>query len=318
MTSKSKKVEEPSEGAAEEKPKEKEKKTPEKPKRTSRKKTAEKEAKKQEPKEETLKEPESIKEQPEIKQEQTSEATGDTPGEVTTVTAGEGKREEGGESSVEEAQAVWTPRTMLGDRVYKGEITSIKQVMELGIPIKEVGIVDKLLPGLKEEMVDVGRVQRVTDSGRRMRFRVVSVVGNEDGYVGLGEGKAREVGPAIRKAIDQAKMSLKGIKRGCGSWECGCGTPHTVPMKIKGKAGSVKVTIIPAPKGVGLVSGEVAKKILSLAGIKDAWVSTSGHTRTGINFAKAVFNALISTNYIKVGDKNTGKIRIIYGSKDDQ
>jgi len=217
--------------------------------------------------------------------------------------------------SVEEEPEIWVPKTSLGRKVYAGEIASMTELMKLGVPIKETGIVDKLLPGLKEEIVDVGRVQRVTDSGRRMRFRVVAVVGNGDGYIGIGEGKGKEVGPAIRHAIEQAKLTIKPIKRGCGSWECGCGKPHSVPVTISGKAGSVTVTIKPAPQGVSLVSGEVAKKILGLAGIKDAWVQTDGHTRTGINFAHAMFNALIKTNEIKVSEQNTSRLKIVSGSK---
>lgn len=219
-----------------------------------------------------------------------------------------------GDFTVEEKPTVWTPKTTLGGRVYRGEVNSIKQLMEAGILVKEVGIIDKLLPGLKEEVVEVGRVQRVTDSGRRMRFRVVAVVGNEDGYIGIGEGKGKEVGPAIRKAIDTAKLNVRGIKRGCGSWECGCRMPHTVPMAISGKSGSVEVKILPAPKGMGLARGEIAKKILALAGVKDAWIKTSGHTRTGINFAHAVFNALVNTNYVKISDDKASQLNIVFGS----
>ena len=223
---------------------------------------------------------------------------------------------ESDEFSVEEAPTVWMPKTVLGMKVYQGEISSIKELMKMGLPVKEVGIIDRLMPGMKEEIVDIGRVQRVTDSGRRMRFRVTAVVGNQDGYVGIGQGKAKEVGPAIRKAIDKAKLSLREIKRGCGSWECGCGTPHTVPTKISGKSGSVTVYIAPAPKGVGLNSGEIVKKTLMLAGISDAWVRTSGHTRTGINFAYAVYNALVNTNYLKMDEKTANRLKIISGSKE--
>ena len=228
---------------------------------------------------------------------------------------GESKKGGSDEFSLEDAPEIWVPKTALGHRVYSGEINSIKEIVRIGVPIKEVGIIDKLLPGMKEEVVDVGRVQRVTDSGRRMRFRVVAVVGNEDGYIGIGEAKAKEVGPAIRKAIDKAKLSVCEIKRGCGSLECSCGTPHTVPMKISGKAGSVSIIISPAPKGVGLSSGEIVKKILGLAGIKDAWVKTSGHTRTGINFAHAVYNALVNTNAIKISDEKSSRFKIVSGLK---
>jgi small subunit ribosomal protein S5 len=209
---------------------------------------------------------------------------------------------------------VWVPKTNLGRLVYNGEITSMHQIMEQSAPIKEVGLVDKLLPGMQEEVLDVGRVQRVTDSGRRMRFRVVAAVGNGDGYVGVGEAKGKEAGPTIRKSIERAKMNIREIKRGCGSWECGCGTPHTVPFRIEGKTGSVNVVLMPAPRGVGIVSGRVAKTVLTLAGITDVWVTTYGHTRAGINFAHAVVNALENTNYVKLKAGEAERLKITTGS----
>jgi len=218
------------------------------------------------------------------------------------------------EELTEERQAVWVPKTDLGNRVYKGEITSMQQISRLSLPIKEVQIIDRLLPSLQEEIIDVGRVQRTTDSGRRTRFRVVAAVGNGNGFIGLGEAKGKEAGPTIRKAIEKAKLEIKEIKRGCGSWECGCGKPHTVPFKVSGKSGSIEVVLKPAPRGVGIVSGEIAKSVLSLAGITDVWVTTSGHTRTGINFALATFNALVNTNYMKVGEREIKSMNILTGS----
>jgi len=208
----------------------------------------------------------------------------------------------------------WKPRTALGKKVKKGEITSIGEILRMGIPIKEVEIVDTLLPDLQEEVLAVGRVQRVTDSGRRTKFRVVAAVGNGNGYIGLGYDKGKEAGPTIRKAIERAKLNIKEIKRGCGSWECGCGDPHTFPFKVTGKAGSVEITFYPTPMGIGLVSGEVSKKILALAGIKDVRSRTSGHTRTNINYAFATFNALLNTNYIKTSDDATSNLKIMSGS----
>jgi len=212
-----------------------------------------------------------------------------------------------------EVEVVWKPRTQLGWDVYNGKIKSIEEVMTQASPILEAGLVDKLLPGLQEEIIDVGRVQRVTDSGRRMRFRIVAAVGNGDGYVGVGEAKGKEAGPTIRKGIERAKINIKNVKRGCGSWECGCGTPHTVPFKVTGKAGSVTVVLKPAPRGVGIVSGEIARMILSLAGIKDVWVTTEGHSRTGINFAHAMLNALENTNYVKLRGGDEEKLHIVTG-----
>ncbi len=193
----------------------------------------------------------------------------------------------------------WTPRTRLGKLVAEGEITSLDEAIASGLPLKEAEIVDILLPDLKDEVLEISMVQRMTDSGRRMKFRVTAVVGNEDGYVGIGVGKASQVAPAIQKAINNAKINIFKVQRGCGSWECGCGGDHSVPLKVTGSAGSVRVTLIPGPKGLGLVAGDVAKKVLELAGIKDVWTFTRGQTKTTINFAKATFEALKKTMYIK-------------------
>ncbi|MDY6780125.1 MAG: 30S ribosomal protein S5, partial [Halobacteria archaeon] len=98
-----------------------------------------------------------------------------------------------------------------------------------------------------------------------------------------------------RKAIDVAKLNLFKVSRGCGSWECGCGRPHTVALKTTGKAGSVEVELMPAPRGLGLACGETATHVLELAGIEDVWTRTSGQTRTTVNFGKATVNALLET-----------------------
>ena len=202
----------------------------------------------------------------------------------------------------------------MGIKVRSGEIKNIDELMKYSSPIKEIEIIDALLPDLDEEIIDVGRVQRTTDSGRRMRFRVVTAVGNKNGYIGVGKAKGKEAGPTIRKAIKKAKLNIKSVKRGCGSWECGCGELHSVPFRVVGKCGSIKVFLSPAPKGAGLVSGEIARKILALAGIKDAWVHTEGYTRTSINFAFAVLNALENTKKMKVREKDIENLGIVSGA----
>lgn len=222
------------------------------------------------------------------------------------------EKEEDGE--IKRGPSGWEPKTALGMKVMSGEIKNIDELMKCSSPIKEVEIIDALLPELDEEIIDVARVQRTTDSGRRMRFRVVTAIGNKNGYVGVGKAKGKEAGPTIRKAIEKAKLNIKGIKRGCGSWECGCGELHSVPFKVVGKCGSVRVVLSPAPKGAGLVSGEIARKILTLAGIKDVWVHTEGYTRTSINFAFAVLNALENTNKMKIREKDTERLGIISGA----
>jgi small subunit ribosomal protein S5 len=212
----------------------------------------------------------------------------------------------------------WQPKTRLGEMVKNGEITTIKDALATGMPIREPEIVDVLLPNLDDEVLDVNMVQRMTDSGRRVRFAIMTVVGNGNGYVGLGSAKGKEVGPAIRKAIDDAKMNIIEIRRGCGSWECGCNTPHTIPFMVEGKSGSTKVVFRPAPRGVGLAVGDVAKHILRLSGIKDAWGFTRGQTRTTINYAKAVFQALHNTARLKTMEQQTKNLIIMSGAIEEE
>jgi small subunit ribosomal protein S5 len=197
------------------------------------------------------------------------------------------------ESSVE---VEWQPRTLVGKLVKEGKIRSLSEIFERNLPILEPEIVDYLIgPELKYETVDVTLVQKMTDAGRINRFRVVVVLGNENGFVGVGQGKARQLRTAIEKAIRNAKLNIAPVRRGCGSWECLCNEPHSVPFTVRGKSGSVEVVLKPAPRGTGLVAGDAAKVVLRLAGIRDVWSFTKGETRTTINFVKATFNALKQT-----------------------
>jgi small subunit ribosomal protein S5 len=207
----------------------------------------------------------------------------------------------------------WVPKTELGRRVFGDEVTSMAQALATGLPLREPQIVDKLLPGLHDEVLDVNMVQRMTDSGRRFKFAVTVVVGNGDGYVGLGRAKGREVGPTIRRAIDRAKLEIVEVYRGDGSWECGCGRPHTLPFQIRARVGSVVVTLRPAPRGVGLAVGNVAKPILRFAGITDAWGFTDGHTKTTVNYAQAAYQALVSLSLLKVPAEDLSRLKIVRG-----
>ncbi|GAB3687009.1 30S ribosomal protein S5 [Salinarchaeum chitinilyticum] len=194
----------------------------------------------------------------------------------------------------------WEPVTRLGRQVQEGEIDTMEDALNSGLPLKEPEVTDRLLPGLEDEVLDINMVQRMTDSGRRVKFRCVVAIGNRDGYVGYAEGRDDQVGAAIQKAIEIAKLNIIDVSRGCGSWECGCGRPHTVALRTKGKAGSVEVTLQPAPRGLGLAGGETPRHVLELAGIEDAWTEASGNTRTTVNFAKATFNALRKTAEARV------------------
>lgn len=205
----------------------------------------------------------------------------------------------------------WEPQTRLGRKVAEGDITDMRAALESGLPLKEPEIVDQLLPGLEDDVLDINMVQRMTDSGRRVKFRCVVAVGNRDGFVGYAEGRDDQVGGAIQKAIGIAKLNIIDVSRGCGSWECGCGRAHTVALRTTGKAGSVEVELQPAPRGLGLAGGETVRSVLSLAGIEDIWTRSSGNTRTTVNFAKATFNALRSTAEARVPQRAREKREVI-------
>ncbi|NIP40008.1 MAG: 30S ribosomal protein S5 [Candidatus Aenigmarchaeota archaeon] len=207
----------------------------------------------------------------------------------------------------EEEVVEWIPKTRLGDEVLKSKYKSLEDLLEKGRIILEPEIVDYLVPELKHELIYIGgtpgkgggarrtptkMTARMHKSGRRFKLNAVVVVGNEDGVVGIGKSVSNEHRTAIEKALQQAKMNVIKIRRGCGSWECNCGGSHSIPFKIEGKVGSVKVVLLPTPTGVGIVSGDETKKIIRLAGIKDIWVKTYGMTSTRGNLAFAVFEAL--------------------------
>lgn len=209
----------------------------------------------------------------------------------------------------------WVPRTRLGRLVKAGKISSMSQALSSGMPLREPEIVDILIPEIHDEVIDVNMVQRMTDSGRRVRFSITTVIGNKDGFVGIGMAKGREVGPTIRRAIDNAKLNLLEIRRGCGSWECGCGTPHTVPFQIDGKCASAEVSIKPAPRGVGLAVGEIARKVLELAGVRDAWGFARGQTRTTVNACKATFDALEKLTTMRINPNTANRVTLVVGPR---
>ena len=184
----------------------------------------------------------------------------------------------------------WIPRTKLWELVQQGLIT-LDKVFANNLVVKEKQIIDILLPQLNESVITINMVQQMTASGQRSRFKAVVIVG-ADGFLGVGAAKSREVGPAIRKAIDRAKINIIPVLRGCGSKECGCGGSHSIPFRIEGKCGSIRIKLIPAPAGVGLACADKVKQVLKLAGIEDIWSKTFGDTRTSENLVKATFDAL--------------------------
>lgn len=152
-------------------------------------------------------------------------------------------------------------------------------------------------------------VQKQTRAGQRTRFKVRGslslaegwvmfnvirliclpqqafvAIGDYNGHVGLGVKCSKEVATAIRGAIILAKLSIVPVRR--GYWGNKIGKPHTVPCKVTGRCGSVLVRLIPAPRGTGIVSAPVPKKLLMMAGIDDCYTSARGCTATLGNFGK--------------------------------
>ncbi len=223
-------------------------------------------------------------------------------------------------------KASWNPKTSLGANVKSGEVTDIDYILDKRIKILEPEIVDILLANLSTDLLMVGQskgkfgggqkrvfkqTQKKTQEGNKPKFATFAVVGNEDGYVGIGYGKSKETVPAREKAIRQAKLNIIKIRRGCGDWGCGCQEPHTVPFKVTGKTGSVEITLIPAPKGTGLKVENECQKLLKMAGITDVWSNTRGHTASKINLISACFTALQNLMQFKMDKQNIEKLGII-------
>lgn len=222
----------------------------------------------------------------------------------------------------------WIPKTELGKKVKSGEITDLSQILDSGARVLEPEIVDKLLPDLTVELVEVGQskgkfgggkesiwkqTQKKTSEGNTIKFSALAVVGNKDGYVGIGFGGAKETVPAREKAIRIAKLNVIKIRRGCGSWACDCRTAHSIPYKVRGKSGSVEVELLPAPRGTGLKAERKCSIILNLSGIKDVYTRTEGITATKLNLLKACYYALRNLTKFKMKEDLVKEVGLVEG-----
>lgn len=224
------------------------------------------------------------------------------------------------ETEEEKISRLWEPKTKLGKDVKDGRIKNIDDILNKNKKILEPEIVEALID-IQSELISVGQskgkfgggkrrawrqTQKKTKEGNVPTFSTMAVIGDGDGHVGIGVGKATETLPARDKAIRKAKLNIIKIIRACASFDCACSEKHTVPFEVEGKSGSVRVVLIPAPQGTGLVVGNELKKVLKLAGIEDVYSKTFGKKRTSFNLVKACIKALEKTNpvYEKAkGDK---------------
>ena len=233
-----------------------------------------------------------------------------------------------GRDQVEDSLATWKPVTRVGKLVQTGEITDIEDLFDSGERILESEIVDTLFPGLEEDLLLIGQAkgkfgggqrrifrqtQKKTKEGNKIAFLTCAVVGNRDGFVGVATGKSRETVPARDKAKRKARLNLIRIRRGCGSWETDSREPNSIPFAVEGKCGSVRIKLMPAPKGKGLCIEKECAKILALAGITDIWSKTYGQTKTKLNLITALMDALVKLSETKIRSEDIAKLGIVDG-----
>ena len=194
----------------------------------------------------------------------------------------------------EQKEEEWVPLTNLGRLVKMGKVKKLEQIFYHSIPIKEYQIVDELMKlnnkTLKEECMKIKSVQKQTKAGQRTRFKAVVAVGDGDGHVGVGSKLAKEVQVAMKGAVIAAKLNIIPVRR--GYWGGKIGAPHTIATKVTGKCGSVRLRLIPAPVGTGIVGAPPTKKLLGFAGVEDTFSCTTGSTDTMENFVRAIYDAL--------------------------
>ncbi len=222
----------------------------------------------------------------------------------------------------------WKPKTELGKKVKNREITDLGEILDKGYRILEPEIVDALLPDLHVELLEVGQskgkfgggkgsiwkqTQKKTSEGNTITFSAFAVAGNRNGFIGVGFGSSLETVPAREKAMRTAKLNIIKIRRACGSWDCDCKTPHSIPFKVSGRSGSVVVNLMPAPRGTGIKAERKTRTLIGLSGIKDVYTKTKGQTSTKLNFFKACFFALRNLTRVKMREEFIKEAGVVEG-----
>ncbi|PJC01174.1 MAG: hypothetical protein CO072_02070 [Candidatus Huberarchaeum crystalense] len=206
-------------------------------------------------------------------------------------------------------------KTRLGKQAIEGKITE-EQLLEKRKQILETAIVDKVFPELEHQYIELGYIigkggagvrgiflntQRKHKSGNRTSSKTLCVVGNKKGVIGYGyaSGGADKM-RAKDKSLTVAKKSIFKFNRGSGSWETSdAKEEHSLPFKVEGKVGAVRVILIPAPKGTGIVASKELKKVIQLAGIEDVYCNVRGSLKNRLGATKALIKALDKTTRMR-------------------
>lgn len=151
---------------------------------------------------------------------------------------------------------------------------------------------------LNETIVNIRRVAKTVKGGRNMRFSVSVVVGNGDGYVGVGLGKAQEIPEAVKKAVEDAKKKLIYVPT--------VGT--TIPHKNLGVFGAGRVLLMPAAQGTGVIAGSSVRTVLEAAGVKDVRAKSIGSNNT-VNMAYATIEGLKGLKTVEEISRLRGKTK---------
>lgn len=152
------------------------------------------------------------------------------------------------------------------------------------------------LTTLKDKVIFINRVAKVVKGGRRFAFSALVVVGDEDGHVGIGKGKAKEVPEAIRKAVEQAKRALVKITIKDG----------TIPHRIDGIFGAGRVVMLPAGQGTGLIAGGPVRAVMEVVGIRNIVAKSIG-SRNPVNTVRATIDGLVKLKDAASVARRTGK-----------
>lgn len=152
---------------------------------------------------------------------------------------------------------------------------------------------------LEEKLIKLNRVAKVVKGGRRFSFSALMVVGDRNGHVGLGYGKANEVPEAIRKGVEDARKNMIEVKL----------KGRTIPHRIEAKFGSAKIMLKPATEGTGIIAGSTVRAIVEFAGVHDIMTKSMGSSNQ-LNIAKATFRALKGLMDLKsVAERRNKRVR---------